>query len=79
MTKDPSISNNLERNSSSGVRILVLGSVVAVVPLRSEVVPKKVENGSRNGVLVEVVVGIKAVAVEGLPLLLLSLVDEPAV
>jgi hypothetical protein len=79
MTKDPSISNNLERNSSSGVRILVLGSVVAVVPLRSEVVPKKVENGSRNGVLVEVVVGIKAVAVEWLPLLLLSLVDEPAV
>ena len=65
MTKDPSISNNLERNSSSGVRILVLGSVVAVVPLQSEVVPKKEENGSRNGVLVEVVVGIKAVALIG--------------
>jgi len=37
-----------------------------VVPLQSEVVPKKVENGSRNGVLVEVVVGIKAVALIGL-------------
>jgi hypothetical protein len=50
-----------------------------VVPLLSEVVPKKVENGSRNGVLVVVAAGIKAVEVVGLLLLLLSLVDESAV
>jgi hypothetical protein len=56
----------------------VFGSVVAVVSILSEVVPKKVEKGSRNGALVAVAVGIKAVVVVGLLLLLLLLLADEA-
>ena len=62
---------------------MVLGSVVAVEPLLSVVlvvVPKKVDKGIRNGVLVAVeVVELKAVvALVGL-LLLLLFTDVPVV